>query len=183
MNIIISILLFSLASNIDNLIIFTSINVNNNKLKFYHFVIISLVSSIITCLTMKYAHYITLLISIQITNLIGASLLIILGLILISSYLIKRPSSKNFLANTITPKFIFALSFGLSINNIPTAISASLTGLPILTSSITIFINSMLFLYLGIYLKTKAFQNILSKYANLITGIMLIILGIFQIVF
>ena len=182
MNIIISILLFSLASNIDNLIIFTSINVNNNKLKFYHFVIISLVSSIITGLTMKYAHYITLLISIQITNLIGASLLIILGLILISSYLIKRPLQK-FLANTITPKFIFALSFGLSINNIPTAISASLTGLPILTSSITIFINSMLFLYLGIYLKTKAFQNILSKYANLITGIMLIILGIFQIVF
>ena len=76
---------------------------------------------------------------------------------------------------------VCAVGFGLAFNNIGTGIAASAAGVKILQAAVCTFLFSILFLILGVYLGDRIFGRVLGKYAPLISGILLIALGIIEL--
>ena len=74
-----------------------------------------------------------------------------------------------------------ALGCALSMNNIGIGFSASITGLPFLPASISTFFCSFGFLTLGSRLGRSVLLQQVGEYADPISGLLLILLGLWQL--
>ena len=74
-----------------------------------------------------------------------------------------------------------ALGCALSMNNIGIGFSASITGLPFLPASISTFFCSFGFLTLGSRLGRSVLLQRVGEYADPISGLLLILLGLWQL--
>ncbi|MFV0392785.1 MAG: manganese efflux pump, partial [Coprobacillaceae bacterium] len=69
----------------------------------------------------------------------------------------------------------------LSLNNIALGISASITGIPVTLATILTFICSVVLFEVGYAIGNSYLSNIFGKYTPLISGILLIILGVYEL--
>ncbi|MCQ4638252.1 manganese efflux pump [Anaerovorax odorimutans] len=92
----------------------------------------------------------------------------------------KEPQGGHGNLISITTRQSLALAFVLMINNMGFGIGANIAGLPVLLTSLCTFLCSMLLLTTGVKIGQKFKSNRLSSYSELISGILIVILGIYE---
>ncbi len=186
---IISAILFSFSSNIDNIALSMAYGIKKVHITIFQNIIIALFTSLITVISMKFGKILIYFIPFKLANILGASILILIGGYEILKYLIHKSLKKDIEKEdlkdnnleTLNTKGLAKIIFTLSFNNIATGIAASITGINILYTFIATFIFSILFIYIGNTIGKNIFNNIISKYSNIISSLLLILLGIIQI--
>ncbi|MDU1006698.1 MAG: sporulation membrane protein YtaF [Clostridium butyricum] len=203
MAVFLSDLLYSLSSNLDNLVIGIAYGVKKIKIGLISNLIIATVTSIGTLISMSVGKFISGFLPTSLTNMLGAVIIMLLGLyFLIQSILKLIPKSySNSLAlknvdeimdyaeksdsdnsGTLNIKEAFVVSLGLMLNNLGTGLAASITGVNVSITVICTFILSIALLMLGKSIGHNILGSICGKYAPLISGVLLIILGIFELI-
>lgn len=203
MAVFLSALLYSLSSNLDNLVIGIAYGVKKIKIGLISNLIIATVTSIGILISMSVGKFISGFLPTSLTNMLGAVIIMLLGLyFLIQSILKLIPKSySNSLAlknvdeimdyaeksdsdnsGTLNIKEAFVVSLGLMLNNLGTGLAASITGVNVSITVICTFILSIALLMLGKSIGHNILGSICGKYAPLISGVLLIILGIFELI-
>lgn len=211
---LISVLLFSISSNLDNLIIGAAYGMKKAKITLLYNFIIAMVTYISTFLAMALGKFICYFLSAGVANILGSLILILIGVSMIFSDFRKakavdsiknkqdinsiNSSQKNNICyceeildnpmkiteevtESITIKEVFCLALALALNNVAIGVSASITGLSILFTSTCTFIFSMVSVALGYYLGKKFLSDFLGKYTSIISGVIIIVLGIYEL--
>lgn len=94
----------------------------------------------------------------------------------------KNPSRADLDANGfINGKEAIALGITLSFNCIATGVGAGLTGLPPFPVALSIFLFSMITISLGYWTGWKTASNRLERWSQAASGILLILIGIYEI--
>ena len=75
-----------------------------------------------------------------------------------------------------------ALAFGLTLNNIPNGVGAGMLGLNISITTAAVFLVSVITIWIGIYFGQLGVRW-LGKSAGLISGFLLIFVGLYEIFF
>lgn len=171
---IISLLLYTVSINLDNIPIGISLELNSKKSNLKKLLKISFFTSIITLISMIIGKYISFMFPVQIANRLGAAILIIIGsYLLFKEYKLKSKEECKNLAG-------FYEIFILSINNSLAGLSASITGINYFFATIFNFIFSSIFLYIGAKIGKKVNNTKIEKYSNYLSAIIIIILGIIE---
>jgi putative sporulation protein YtaF len=201
MTLILSALLFSLSSNIDNVVVGTAYGIKKIKIGITANLLIAFITSTCTFLSMSVGKYISKFLSHSVANSLGAWAIIILGTYFVTQSIIKLISNtkpkelalkdivdmieyaeKSDLDNSgdINMKEAILVAFGLTFNNLGTGVAASITGVSIHITVITTFIFSILTIIFGEAVGNHILGKFLGKFAPLISGILLIMLGIIE---
>lgn len=179
----ISLLLFSISTNLDNIPVGISYALNSKKAKATDIFKISFFTSLITFIIMIIGTSISHILPIKLANNLGAIILMLIGSYgIIKEYILnkKRSSNENNEKNSLpTIKIIFLLS----INNFATGLSASIAGINYILSTIFTFIFSVIFLYMGSFIGIRINSSKLEEYSNYLSSIIILLLGIIEGVF
>jgi putative sporulation protein YtaF len=201
MSLILSALLFSLSSNLDNVVIGIAYGIKKIKLGMLANLIIAFVTSTGTFLSMSVGAYISTFLPKSVANILGAGVVIILGIYFVVQSIIKlinNTKSKELAlkdiddmieyakksdldsSSDINTKEALLIALGLTFNNLGTGVAASITGVNILFTIISTFILSIVTITLGEAIGKCLLGKFLGKYAPLFSGILLIMLGIIE---
>lgn len=178
------------------------------KINFINNFMISFISGIGTFLAMLFGKTLLQVIPLKFSNIIGSGILILLGIFLLINWLrktidIKKNTEevnedasgfehyKNALRNpeiidtngskTIEFKEAVILGIVLCLNNIGLGIGASISGLNIFMTSISSLIFSLVFIPIGYYIGAKVISDKLSRYSEIISICIILILGIYEL--
>jgi putative sporulation protein YtaF len=199
-------LLLSISSNINTVSISSAYGTKKIQLGKFSILLLAILTSIGTLISMYIGKLLLPLMTLSIANLFGAVLLIYIGISFIVEYIRlekKRAgydtsyyfeSSLNYKSilenpiivdsdksNHIDFKECLKLSFAIIFNNSCTTFAASITGVDIGLSVFFNFIITILSLYLGYFNSNIYISKWLSKYSNLVCGIVLVLFGIYEI--
>lgn len=183
-------LLFGISASLDALMVGMTFGIRGASIKLRHNLLISIIALMGTCLSVALGAQLTALLSARTWKLSGSLILILMGIYYIIKFMIahfQKDQEKNQLTATQAPSAMtFAeacsLGFALSANNIGIGLSASVAGLSLLPAAIVTFCFSFLFLILGNQLGQHSFLRLSEDSTNLLTGLMLILLGIVQLI-
>lgn len=204
--ILISPLLLAISTNIVTLSVFLSYGIKKIHLSKSNSILLAIVTSASTFVSMYIGKLILPLIDPKVSNIFGAILLSYIGISFIvenirlekkrlgydtsfyyeSSFKYKNLLEDSYILNldnshNINLRKCLALSISLSVNNICTKFSASITGVNLSISVFLNFIISILFVYIGYFNRNINFSKYLIRYSNFISGIVLIAFGIYEI--
>ncbi|SHJ27780.1 putative sporulation protein YtaF [Clostridium cavendishii DSM 21758] len=203
MLLILSALLFSLSSNLDNLVIGIAYGIKRIKIGIISNFIIAIVSVTGTFIAMSLGTYISRFLPNYVANGLGAGMIIILGIYFVLQSIVNMMSnnkSKDLAlkdindmveyaeksdldkSGDISVKEAFFVALGLTFNNLGTGVAASITGVSIQITVIVTFILSVITILFGQALGNHVLGKLLGKYAPLLSGVLIIILGIIEFV-
>lgn len=179
-------ILFSFSANIDNIIIGISYGIKKIHISIFKNFIISSFTALFSFLSMYLGSSIALLLSETTANLLGAFTLMIIGIYtFLKEFFQKRKEislCQTRTLNRLNLRELITIIMILSINNIAVGVAASVAGIDILVATICTFLFSFVLLKLGNFIGHKAMNNkFIEKYSNVISSIILIIIGILQI--
>lgn len=196
----ISIFLFALSANIDNFIVGTAYGIKKVHLNFLQITIISSIILMGTLLSMIFGNSMLNFIPIDYASILGGSMIICMGayylLIFfrnrnkiqgINGEIAEKKNQPNIDENNqvemhkLPYRECAALGLALSINNAGLGIGASITGLNIVITCIVSFVFSFIFVYSGNKFGTSCVTDCIGKYAEPISGIIIILLGCLEI--
>lgn len=207
---ILSVLLFVISATLDNLVVGIAYGVKKLKIPTSSNILIAFISCLGTFISMIIGKFISIFISGRSENIIGSSILILFGLwFVISSFKsndkneesINLNEKQNILecykiqceelltspekadtdnSGKIDLRESIFLGFALALNNMGLGIGASITGLSITLTSILTFVFSLTAIPLGYVLGKRLLSSILENKANLISGIIIILLGLYE---
>ncbi len=201
MTLILSALLFSLSSNLDNVVVGIAYGIKKIKIGIFANIIIAFITSIGTFLSMSVGAYISKFLPHSVANSLGAGVIIILGIYFVTQSIIKlinNTKSKELALKNVTDMIEYAersdldnsgninikeallVAFGLTFNNLGTGVAASITGVSIQFTVISTFILSIITIILGEAVGKHVLGKFFGKYAPLFSGILLIMLGIIE---
>ncbi|MTK13722.1 MAG: sporulation membrane protein YtaF [Clostridiaceae bacterium] len=201
MALILSALLFSLSSNLDNVVVGIAYGIKKIKIGIISNFIIAAITSTGTFLSMSLGIYISKFLPHSIANALGAGAIIILGVYFVIQSIIKlinNKKSKELALKDITDMIEYAeksdldnsgdinikealiVAFGLTFNNLGTGVAASITGVSIQFTVVFTFILSIFTIILGEAVGNHVLGKVFGKYAPLISGVLLIMLGIIE---
>ncbi|MEA4987676.1 MAG: manganese efflux pump [Anaerovorax sp.] len=203
-----SIFLFALSSDIDSFIVGMAYGIKKTQISGKDTLLISFITFIGTILSMALGKSLLNYIPIQSAGLFGGTLIICMGIyyifVFFQNYIKERKKSEiskeqmleaNFNATSkldkkmqkekpsykISHKESVILGITLSVNNMGLGIGASITGLNIFFTSIAAFVCSFFFLYLGNKIGNSRVLQTISRYAEPLSGLIIIGLGILEI--
>jgi putative sporulation protein YtaF len=204
-----TILLIGVAANLDNLGISVSYGLKSTRIPFASNLVIAILSMICAYLSITAGELISHFINIKIANIIGGSLIIILGGKCIVETLFPKPSTEpcheqgldsidgdstytKVIAHpeladinkdkVITLKEAILLGLALAINCLAMGLGAGITGISPLLATLSIGAFSLLSISFGTMLGNKITGNRIGKYSNIISGLLLIMIGIYEII-
>lgn len=190
-----TILLIGIAANIDNLVISVSYGLKLNRIPLLYNFIISLTSIVFAFISITAGSYLSNYFSQSIANFTGGSLIIVLGIwfIVPTFVFVKNESSQTKdtqttsfgldKPKTITIKESFFLGFILALNCLTIGFGAGIIGVSPSFTSISIGVFSLISIYLGIKVGNKIGNTFFGKYSSGIAGILLIIIGVYELFF
>lgn len=196
---LISSLLFALSANIDSFIVGMSYGIKKSDISLLKSTIISLVTLIGTIAAILMGTQISQFLPASSTLGIGCALLIGLGLYYILKALFgfirnkirKREVKANEQAAPLkqeaedtallTLREGLFLGLALSINNFGMGIGASITGLKLVPTAVISLIVSVIFLYAGNFIGKTKMPRISDQMADVISGLILVGLGIYEL--
>lgn len=199
MNILLT-LLFSVAANLDTLGVAVAYGIKNIKVKKYLYLIIAFISTLGTFASMSVGFLLTNFINEAYLTHLGALILIIIGIWFIKDFFVENNKKtlkedkiyKEILINPssadkdksgdLNLKECVTLSLALTINNIGVGIGASVVGLNIMNLCIFTFIITIILFHVGISIGKNYLSKIFGKYSSLISGVLIIIIGIYEII-
>lgn len=194
---ILSILLFALTSNIDNFTVGLAYGIKKIKVSISSNILIAFISALGTFISMSAGLIISKFIPMDISNILGAGIIVLIGLWFIKDFFTKKNSKVStdnqlisvlnnpYEADTDNSGYIdikesITLAFALTINNLGLGIGASITGLNIMYTTLVTFIFSILTISLGSLLGNSYLSKMFGKYAPLISGIIMVLLGVYE---
>lgn len=201
MALLLSALLFSLFSNLDNVVVGIAYGIKKINVGITANLLIALVTSAGTFLSMLIGAYIAKFLPHYIANSLGAAVIIILGVYFVVQSIIKlinntkskelalknihdmiEYAEKSDLDNSgdISMKEALFVAFGLTFNNLGTGVAASITGISIQFTVVSTFILSVITIIFGQAVGSHVLGKFFGKYAPLFSGILLIILGVIE---
>ena len=201
MALILSALLFSLSSNLDNIVIGLAYGIKKIKIGVIPNIVIATITSTGTFLAMSVGAYISIFLSHSVSNTLGAGVVIMLGVYFVTQSIIKLVTNmklkelalknvaemieyaeKSDLDNSgdINAKEALLIALGLTFNNLGTGVAASITGVSIELTVTATFILSILTIIFGQAIGNHVIGKFFGKYAPLISGILLITLGVIE---
>ncbi|WP_209700765.1 sporulation membrane protein YtaF [Clostridium algifaecis] len=201
---IFSTIIFVLSVNTDNFVVGLSYGIKKIKIKILSNLLIGLISSIGTILSMKIGKIITQFVPANLTNLSGSTILILIGIWSILEEFHKKKNIpinreknslsklENILSNpenadkdtsgSIDIKESIYLAIALTLNNVGLGIGASIAGLNILFTTVLNLFISIAAITFGYTVGSKYLSNKLGKYAAVISGFIIILLGIYEMI-
>ncbi|MBE5884582.1 MAG: hypothetical protein E7291_09285 [Lachnospiraceae bacterium] len=169
------------------------------RIPFRQNLFISLVTLLGTCLSIIVGAALSPLLPVFIGKLAGSGILTFLGIYYIfkfmmascQKYLLNKKSqpfptpiiTENNRSSSLILRECLSLALALSLNNMGIGFSASIAGLSLVWAAIVTFLCSVIFLLLGNRLGCSPLLQFGQKTADLISGLLLIILGVCEIVF
>lgn len=204
-------ILLAFSASLDSLIIGIAYGIKKIKIKFSINIIIALIVTLGTFLSMVLGAILSEFIPIYICNYIGAILLIIVGLFMSFDFYKEQRNLKrskltsakenndiieslhydDILTNNKTAdadgsgnielKEAISLALALSINNFALGLGASMSGISIPLTTLFTFLFSILILIVGLKIGNSFLSEIFGKYSDLISAIIIIAMGIFQL--
>lgn len=199
-------LLLSISSNLDTFTVGTSYGIKKIHMTKSTILLIAIITSIGTFISMYFGAIIGDFFSIKIANIFGSVLLSLVGVYFIvehiriekkyrgediSYYVESNSKYKGILedpiildtnnSHEIELNKALLLSFALTLNNLGVGFAASITGINIPLSIFFNFIGTVIGFYLGYFINNNYFSKLFMKYATLASGVILIILGLYEI--
>ncbi|WP_423798491.1 sporulation membrane protein YtaF [Neobacillus sp. SAB-20_R2A] len=196
-----SILLIGIAANLDNLGISVSYGLRSTRIPFVSNLIIATVSMFCAYLSIIAGTFVTRFISIGLANFAGGLIIICIGIkCIVDSFSLQETPSKvkvdsNFshvishpdLAdvnddNVISVKESILLGFALAINCLAMGLGAGITGLSPVLTTLSIGLFSVVSIWSGVKLGGKICGMNIGKYSNFAAGILLIMIGVYEMI-
>ena len=195
---LLSILLFSISSNLDNLIVGMSYGIKKICIPISANLLVAFITFTGTALSMIFGKSLANYIPIEVSNAIGAVMIIGIGAASLIKYFRHRKNNQNDESpcslkepekydknknNRIELREAISLGIALSINNIGLGIGASISGLHIVPAAIGAFVCSLIFISVGNLLGNSLLSKFIEKYSEPIASFGIIALGIYQLIF
>ena len=190
-----TIFLIGVAANIDNLGIGVSYGLKSKRIPFLQNLLIASISMICAYISITTGSLFSNYFSQSIANIAGGSLILGLGLWFIFSSFPFVKNNATFKktacpmrlpkldeAKNITWKETVFLGFILGINCLAIGFGAGFTGVLPLFASISIGVFSLFFIFGGVLLGNNIGNTLLGRYSTIISGLLLIIIGIYEII-
>jgi putative sporulation protein YtaF len=196
-----TILLIGVAANIDNLGISVSYGLKQTRIPFVSNLLIAVISMVCAFLSITAGELISHFISLTMANLVGGLLIIFLGGKCIVEVFFPKNSvapvraDSNFtkvmtdpvLADinedkVITSKEACLLGLALAMNCLAIGLGAGITGVSPFLATLFIGLFSLISISVGVKIGHKIGNNRLGNYANIISGVLLIMIGIYEII-
>lgn len=182
-------LLFGISASLDALLAGITFGIRGASIRFRENLLISTITLLGTCLSVGLGEQLTALLPATLWALSGSLILILLGVYYIIKFMrdrLKKYHESGQLTATQAPStmsFSEACSLGcaLSANNMGIGLTASIAGLSLLPSATVTLLFSFIFLFLGNQLGQRHIRKLTEHTANLITGLLLVCLGLFQL--
>lgn len=194
---IMPILIFVLGANFDNIAVGTAYGFKGIKLSTKMNLLIALITSIGTLLSMSIGLIIYKLLPHNFTNILGGILIVFLGLYFLKDFFketfkknkdgelkeILNDPEKADIDHSGDIDFKEALTLGtaLTLNNFGMGIGASISGMNLFLTSFLTFLFSVISFKVGCNIGSKFNDSFIHKYANLISSLILIFLGLIEI--
>lgn len=209
---ILPILLIVISSNLDNIGVGASYGVRKINIPFASNFLIAVVTAAGTFLSIFLGQSVYLFISKGMDGLLGGGIIIVAGLWVVfqdkcmhrvlepreaelivetgpSRYglrhiaqILDNPIVADWDSGHIDVKEALVLALGLTINNIPNGVGAGILGLNIFAMTAVVFVASIVTIWLGIYLGKLGVRWV-GRYASVLAGVLLIIVGLYEISF
>lgn len=189
--------LFAVSASLDALIVGITYGIKKVHISFLTNLLVSLITLAGTVISIGLGLKLAPLFPPQAATLAGSALLILLGGYYIIKYLVQ--AVKQYLASrqltatemqgatappvkeSLTLRETVLLGIALSVNNMGIGIGASIAGLELLPTAAATFLFSVCFLYLGNRLGKIRLLRIADRFADPLSGLLLIGLGIFEL--
>lgn len=189
--------LFAVSASLDALIVGITYGIKKVHIGFWTNLLVSLITLAGTVVSIGLGLKLAPLFPAKAATLAGSAILILLGGYYILKFLIQ--AVKKYLANrqltatemqktsaapvreTLTLRETVLLGIALSVNNMGIGIGASIAGLELLPTAAATFLFSVCFLYLGNRLGKIRLLRIADRFADPLSGLLLIGLGIFEL--
>lgn len=180
---IISALLFGISANIDTFMLGFSYGIKKQYISLLTNFFLSTITLLGTLFSIGIGLHLSTLINPGIAQMAGSIFLILLGLYYYAKYLLKNTSvAATSVPSALSPSEIIFLGLTLTLNNAGMGIGASLAGTHVfLTLGITFF-TSAFFLIAGNRLGTHFAASLPWQDTDLLSGLIIIILGVFFLV-
>lgn len=193
-----SIMLFAVSSNLDNLIIGISYGIKKIRIPFLSNLLIMVMAFAGTFLSMLCGERITAWLPDGAANAIGSILIIGIGLSgLIQYFRSRKHSAQN--SNqwpitdpekydknsdkTLALKETVSLGIALTVNNIGLGVGASMSGLSVWLTAVMSSVFCMGLMLLGHYIGKRCASKRFEKYSEIISAVIIILLGVFGLLF
>jgi len=191
----ISACLFAISANLDNLVVGLSYGLKKIRISLFQNTIIAAISTIGTAVSIYLGKAIILFIPEDLPKIFGAVLLIIIGAWPIIKSIIYRKEriQNNDIYNNperydedksgfLDSRESILLGLALTINNFALGIGIGMVGINVLLTLILTFGFSLGFIHLGQLVGKRYSPRILEKYAGVISSIIIILLGIYELI-
>ena len=178
-------LLLALSSNLDNLVVSISYGTRKINIPFASNLLIAVITGSATLAAMLAGKFISGLIHPWYANYIGAMLIVFSGIrIFINETLrtceydapIKYIDSRG----TISLKDGFLLGLALTVNNLANGIGAGMTGLSHILTPLFVAAFSLISIWLGLKIGYNCFSRLPVILAGPASGLLLILIGLFE---
>lgn len=199
---ILSTILFVISASTDNFVVGLCYGIKKIKINLSINLLIAIISSIGTIISMELGSLIATFVPNNFTSILGGTILILIGLWAIISEFnenkkLSKTTKKSSLSNiediltnpeaadkdtsgSIDLKESFSLAIALALNNMGLGIGASIAGLNIILTTILTFFISIITISFGLTIGNKYLSQKLGKYAAVISGLIIILLGIYE---
>lgn len=200
----ISILLFAFSANIDNFTVGIAYGIKKIRIGFCSNLLIAIITAIGTFASMAIGLAVVKVLPEYIANAAGSMLLILIGIWIAKDFFFKHSQKGRKVqtemsienchqilekpekadsdhSDTIDLRESFLLALALTINNFGLGIGASITGLNIIATVVCTFIFSLISIPLGCFLGKSCLSSLFGKYAQFVSGLIIIILGIYEL--
>lgn len=199
---LISVFLFALSANLDNFTVAITFGMRKIKFNFFINFLIAVITGVGTFLSMSIGRIIGQFFSVSVSNMIGSVILILIGLWFLKDFfkkpkenqgrqhkekvnlndMLKDPEKADLdSSGTIDVGESAILALALTINNFGMGVGASISGLNICATTIFTFIISMFSITLGYRVGKSCIPKSLCKFVPLISGGIVIALGIYEL--
>lgn len=176
---LISSVIFALSVNIDAFLVGMSYGIRRIRIPLWQNLLISLISFLGTVLSLFLGRQILTLLPAFLADYLGSGILFILGIyyMLKSFHMPQNSLHSESIPPALPVREILLLGAALSLNNIGIGIGASISGTMLLPAAVFTFLTSALFLLTGNYLGNASRFRLSGRYADLLSGGTLVLLG------
>ena len=197
---ILSFLLFATSVNLDNLLVGIAYGVKGIRIHFFGNLLIAVITTVGTVVSMLAGAVLIHFLSTGLSTLLGSMILIALGVWMMKDFFwkgkVKEEDNAKTSANEllrdpekadadcsgcIEGKETILLALALSLNNFGLGLGASIAGLNIMVTVGSSFLFSLLSLGLGVKLGRRYLSKFAGKYAALLSGLLIILLGVYEL--
>lgn len=179
---IISTFLFAAAVNLDSFVVGISYGARQVQIRFSANLLIALIIFVGTLLSMLLGTGLKDLIPPEAAGLLGSGMIAVFGLVCLIGFFRRRGRGEEEASlRSMELREIIPLACALAANNMGLGVGAGIAGLGLWATALASCLCSFLFLYCGNRLGQQWLSGVIGAYAEPISGVMMIVLGLYEL--